>query len=323
MITTKFVTKITNSIADVVNQNIEANSIIGQIGTVYVPNQCWKGYYDVSIFDSTLTKPQNMQFRDYGISVWYYSCPLCCSIGAAKMLTGNEYTINDLYKKQCFTWYDNKYDKYGRHCGVTLANFPRMKKIGIDTTETKKTKYDDNRQYSWTKKASAYTGTNNAISQSSHPSWTLAQWEDEFYMPVSTDSGLYKSSYNQGGGAWVKGNLTASSQQKFKAYQAMAVDRIKTDIANGKVDIIYICSSVKKSGHYVLAIGFSNDTYTSHGNKYCVDEIIVHDPCPVSNALYNNKTSYYGRQMTLLDSMRRLNADISDGIRTIQTVSAL
>ena len=254
--------------------------------------------------------------------MWYYSCPLCCSIGAAKILTGDEYTINDLYKKQCFTWYDKKYDKKGRHCGVTLANFPRMKKIGIDATETKKTKYDDGRYYSWTKKASAYTGTANAIAQSSHPTWTLSQWADAFYMPVDSDDGLYKSSYNQGNGAWKKGDLTSSSQQTFKAYQALAVDRIKTDVQNGKVDIIYICSSVKKSGHYVLAVGFNTDIayqkYESHGNKYCVDEIIVYDPCPV-----NYKDNYYGKKMTLLDSMKRLNADISDGIRTIQTCSAL
>ena len=104
----------------------------------------------------------------------------------------------------------------------------------------------------------------------------------------------------------------------YRAAQAQAIERIKQDVANGYVDILYINSPINKSGHYILAVN-AVQNYSTHSYA----DITVWDPCPTNQTGYNNKTSYYGREMTLMQAMNRIKADISDGVRTIQTCSVI
>ena len=180
---TEFKMTITDSYADILADNAESAGISGDLSSV-MPNQLWRGYWDKDVFDSTSDKPSGIQFFNFGTSVSYHACGICCCIAASQILTGQVYTMYDLYQKNLFVWYKNIKDAYGRTNGAMLAKFPMMNKIGIKC-ETKGVHYDAEREYSWCKKNSAYTKTPSSPTISA----------SNFFIPTSGQVG-YKATYN-------------------------------------------------------------------------------------------------------------------------------
>lgn len=66
-------------------------------------------------------------------------------------------------------------------------------------------------------------------------------------------------------------------------------------------------------GHFVLAYDYNGSQL-----PYSYEKVLVYDPCPTKYS----KDLYYGKSTTLLEAMKRIGADISDGIRTIHTITA-
>ena len=271
-----------------------------------IPNQCWSGYYNRDTFASSSLQygpvANTIKFEDFGVSILKYGCAVCCCIGATNYLNKNKtgfvpITVYDMYKKNAFVWNKNIVNSNGQSCGATLAKWNSTPGVQISNSNIH---YDSDREYSFSKKNSAYSAT---------PELTSAQvttYSNMFYIPVSTDTAIYKSSYHN------------SLDDDFKAYQSLGFSRIKANITSGYVDIIYICNKTHNTGHYVLAYSFNSNLYTNRGNQYAADEINVVDPCPNSY----NKSQYYGVATTLAVAMKRINSDISDGIRTVATVKS-
>jgi len=128
--------------------------------------------------------------------------------------------------------------------------------------------------------------------------------------------------YNQGTGNYSSGGRDdLLAQEDFCKSQVVALKKLQSDLSGStavsptKCDIIYVCSSKRKLGHYLLAIAYSQQ----HTGQYSVDDVTVLDPCPTKIS----RDNYYGVSMTLPNALKRLNADISDGIRLIYKVSAI
>lgn len=261
-----------------------------------IPNQAWKGYYNEEVFNSNQDKPSGAQYVDFGISVWYYGCAVCSCIGASNLLNNANYTIYDAYKKDTFKWNSSIVNGKGIRCGATLAKWNTMTRIGIRCNSLKM-HYDDQRQYAW-------AGANSKLRNPSVISGI------SLYVP--SDESIQ---YNQGGGVYTKGNRNALlSQTNYCAYQAAGLYRIEGDIAAGKCDVVFICSSKKNCGHWVLATGYQHQ---HGGTVYSTDDVTVYDPCPANHS----KLLYAGKQTTLTDAMKRIGADISDGVRSILTIT--
>lgn len=296
-------------------------AIVAPTDSCIIPNQLWQGYWKEDIFNANKPAGVDIQFMDFGVSIRQYACAVCCCVGVVNLFKNTNYTIKNFYDRNYFIWYKDQYNKNGLHNGVTLARFSYTKKLGVDTTQTLHIAYDVGRDYGWCKNSKNYTNTSSIIIPEK-----ITAYASKFYQPQSGETTKgYKDNnkYNQAGGAYTKGSLSdifASTTYalNYRAAQAQAIERIKQDINNGHADILYINSPVTKSGHYVLAVE-AIQNYSTHSYA----DIVVWDPCPTNQTGYNNKTSYYGRKMTLMQSMNRIKGDISDGIRTIQTCSTI
>lgn len=285
-----------------------------------IPNQLWKGYRDPHVFTEEQNKIgsvlKNKSFRDFGISINNYGCAVCSSVAAVNYLKNTNYTVYDFYNKNCFVW-KKSVNKNNVPNGVTLMSFRGTQKFGVTSTYTNHIAYDIGRDYGWAKSSRNYTNTNSVITPEK-----ISAYQDKFYRPTEGETNKgYKStdSYNQATARYTKGTLStlfdsSDYSKKYRTAQAQAIERIKYDILNGYVDILFINSPVTKSGHYVLAVG-ATQNYSTHSYA----DITVWDPCAKNTSTYNNRTSYTGRQMTLMESMSRIKGDISDGIRSIQT----
>ena len=117
-----------------------------------MPNQCWKGYYNKSVFDSS-TKPSSAQFRDFGVSVRDYGCAVCCCIGATNYLNGTNLTVEQLYNRKGFVWNPNKKSLSGRSNGPTLAKWKYIPGVNIINDNTK---YDYNLTYAFCNASNKY-----------------------------------------------------------------------------------------------------------------------------------------------------------------------
>lgn len=272
-----------------------------QLGDVKIPNQCWKGYYDIDTFSKSISdtsKPATYsEYFDFGKSIWNAGCGICAAIGAINFLTNGNFTVLDAYRKGLAIVYKSS--------NSSLVSFRNSKKFGVDTGDTQHIAYDIGRDYGWAKSSKNYTNTASIITTSK-----INAYKDLFYLPDGT--------YHQAKGPYQPGNqsdLKSYHDGAYVAAQAQAIERIKNMYFADQCAIIYINSPVRNCGHYVLAVGYSE----AHSGYYSFDDIIVWDPCPINTSTYNNKTQYYGRMMTLTESMKRINCDISDGIRTIQT----
>ena len=270
-------------------------------GEIRIPNQCWKGYYDIAQFTRTLQKPISYsEFFDFEKTILNTGCGICAALGAINFLTNSDFTVLDAYRKGLAI--------IRKSSRASLVSFRNTSKFGVSSTDTQYIAYDIGRNYSWVKSSKNYTSTSSIITTAK-----INAYKNLFYIPSDTTI-----TYHQAKGSYTPGNkddLLAYQGGAYCAAQAQAIERIKNMDFADECGIIYINSPVRNCGHYVLAVGYS----TAHSGYYSYDDIIVWDPCAVSTSTYNNRTEYYGRRMTLTESMKRINCDISDGIRTIQT----
>ena len=270
---------------------------------VKIPNQCWQGYYDLAEFNNSVNKPSlYTEYRDFGKSIWWSGCAICSALGAINYLLNADYTVLDAYKKGMALIYKNT--------NTLLVSFRRSNKFGVNSTDTQHIAYDIGRNYGWAKNSKNYYNTSSIITESK-----INSYKNLFYRPDGT--------YHQANGPYTSGtaaDLLSYQGGAYCAAQAQAIERIKNDVAQGLCDIIYINSPIRNCGHYVLAIAYSQ----AHSSYYSFDDIYVWDPCPINiKNVYDNKKEYYGRRMTLTESMKRINCEISDGIRTIQTCTRI
>lgn len=280
------------TIDSLVEENEEAEVTPTYQSTTVIPNQCWGGYYNKSIFDSTRPSPsfgQNYNnYKDFGVSIQNYGCAVCCCVGAYNRLYAGwnkPLTVYDLWIKNCFVWNQNIINKKGQPCGPTLAIWNRTPGVSISTD---KLRFDDTRAYPFTRSNSYYQEPSIGDSYAS-----------QFYVP-SGWSGHYELTTN------------------YKKKQVAAMKRIEENVVGSSCCILYICNSTRNAGHYVLAY----DSTREEGQPYKYSDILVYDPCP--SLTYFNGTAkpkrsenYYGARCTLEESMKRINSDLSDGIRTV------
>ena len=288
-----------------ITTDFENASDITYSANFIIPSQLWKGYYDEKTFKSTAVRPTQAQYVNYGKSVFNYGCAVCCCAGAARILTSKTHTLDEMYRLGTFSWNPKTVDKYGSPNGPTLARWYQMRQIGISVNNGG-VHYDAQRTYPWTKGNNAYQTLSTSTASLS-----------EFYVPADTSI-----VYNQGTGNYSSGKRDALlAQEDFCKSQVVALKKLQSDLSGStagsptKCDIIYVCSSKRKLGHYLLAIAYSQQ----HSGQYSVDDVTVLDPCPTKIS----RDNYYGVSMTLPNALKRLNADISDGIRLIYKVSAI
>lgn len=175
-----------------VTSDFDSASDITTLPNYIIPSQLWKGYYDEKTFQSTVLKPTQAQYLNYGKSVFNYGCAICCCAGAAKILTSKSHTLDEMYRLGTFSWNPKTVDKYGMPNGPTLAKWYQMRQIGISVNNGG-IHYDATRTYPWTKGNNAY-GTPNTSGVS----------VSDLYVPSDTSI-----VYNQGTGNYSSGNRTA------------------------------------------------------------------------------------------------------------------
>ena len=156
----------------------QGSTIAGVTSACTIPNQLWQGYWKEDVFNANKPVGVNLDFIDFGISIQQYGCAVCCCVGATNLLKGTNYTIKNLYDRNYFTWYKDRYNKKGLHNGVTLAKFSYIKKLGVDTTQSLHIAYDVGREYGWCKKSKNYYNTSTIITPEK-----VSAYASKFYQP--------------------------------------------------------------------------------------------------------------------------------------------
>lgn len=280
------------TIESLVEENEESTITTQFSASDVIPNQCWAGYYNKSVFNSTQNKPTSIKFKDFGVSIQNYGCAVCCCVGAYNLLypENTPLTVYDLWQKNGFLWNPKITNKPGQSCGTTKAVWSRTPDISISTG---KIHFDDTRTYPFANPNSYYKEPN--LSQEKYEGISAS----DFYVPSG----------------WSGHNILTDN---YKIKQVAAMIDIKEAVDNNNCCILYICNSTRNTGHYVLAYG---STYTS--GTYSYDQIQVCDPCPSltyqgwQQHHVKRSNQYYGANTTLDESMKRINSDLSDGIRTV------
>ena len=204
-----------------------------QLGDVKIPNQCWKGYYDIDTFSKSISdtsKPATYsEYFDFGKSIWNTGCGICAAIGAINFLTNGNVTVLDAYRKGLAIVYKSS--------NSSLVSFKNSKKFGVDTGDTQRIAYDIGRDYGWAKNSKNYTNTASIITTSK-----INAYKDLFYLPDGT--------YHQAKGPYQSGNQSDLKSYRDGAYvaaQAQAIERIKNMYFADYNIVNFLLSSIHRS----------------------------------------------------------------------------